>query len=123
MPETKVRDGGGGGKWTPGEWAYAHRLDYDCMYYRTQIFTPDTGETIATVHWYPEPKPGGVTGTYRDANAAVLTAAPRLYTELARLVAALEPLERNGGWPLDGAGVATLNGARAALALAEGDEG
>ena len=56
------------------------------------------------------------------ANARLIVAAPDLYAELARLVTALEPLERNGGWPLDSAGVATLNGARAALAKARGEQ-
>jgi hypothetical protein len=46
--------------------------------------------------------------------------APVLLAELKRLVAALEPLERSGNWPLDSAGIATLNAARAAIAAAEG---
>ena len=58
-----------------------------------------------------------------EGDAALLGAAPDLYTELSRLVTALEPLERDGGWPLDSAGVATLNGARAALAKARGERG
>ena len=109
-------------EFTPGPWSYEHRpCPFDGMY-RTQVFTPDSGETVATVDWYPEPKPGGVTGTYREANARLIAAAPALFTELERLVTALEPLERNGGWPLDSAGVATLNGARAAIAAAKGEK-
>ena len=55
-----------------------------------------------------------------QANARLIAAAPDILHELKRLVAALEPLERSGNWPLDSAGIATLNAARAAIAAAEG---
>ena len=52
--------------------------------------------------------------------ARAMAVLPDLLAELKRLVAALEPLERSGNWPLDSAGIATLNAARAAIAAAEG---
>ena len=54
-----------------------------------------------------------------EANAYLAVAAPRLLKELQHLVALLEPLERDG--TLNVPGHATLNGARAAIALATGD--
>lgn len=54
-----------------------------------------------------------------DANARIMAAAPDLYRELLDLVRLLEPVESTLSIP----GLATLNGARAALALAaEGGE-
>lgn len=72
---------------TPGEWFQSHRPipnDEEGMY-STQVYTED-GETIATLHWYPMPKredvfegkPVLVTGTYREANAKLIAAAPDL---------------------------------------------
>jgi hypothetical protein len=55
-----------------------------------------------------------------EANMHRIAGAPALLHELKRLVAALEPLECSGNWPLDSAGIATLNAARAAIAAAEG---
>ena len=112
------------GKWTPGEWrVFGDPEDMPGI----DTTLPD-GMGFSIVG-YAEPDDDsdyGIRG--RDmseawANAHLFVASPKLYTELARLVAALEPLEHTGGWPLDSAGVATLNGARAALALAEGGEG
>lgn len=48
-----------------------------------------------------------------EADAALFSAAPDMARELAHLVRLLEPLEKDGG--LDVPGLATLNGARAAL--------
>jgi len=53
--------------------------------------------------------------------ARFFAAAPTLYHELRHLVRLLEPLERDGG--LDVPGLATLNGARRALKMAEGKGG
>lgn len=50
---------------------------------------------------------------------ALVSAAPQMLEELRHLVRALEPLEANGGFSV-GSGLATLNGARAAIAAAEG---
>jgi len=55
------------------------------------------------------------------ANGNLVLAAPTLYHELRHLVRLLEPLERDGG--LDVPGLATLNGARRALKMAEGEGG
>lgn len=49
------------------------------------------------------------------------SAAPLLYHELRQLVTLLEPLERDGRLPVPG--LATLNGARRALAIAQGKGG
>lgn len=65
--------------------------------------------------------PGEVKGDQGIANARLIAAAPDLYRELVHLVRLLEPLERDGG--LDVPGLATLNGARAAIAKAEAGEG
>lgn len=52
------------------------------------------------------------------ANAYLIAAAPDLLRQLAHLVRLIEPLERDGS--LNIPGLATLNGARAALAKASG---
>lgn len=52
------------------------------------------------------------------AKQRLRAAAPAMYRELAHLVRLLEPMERDGS--LNVPGLATLNGARAALAQAEG---
>jgi hypothetical protein len=52
------------------------------------------------------------------ADALLIAAAPDLYRELAHLVRLLEPLERNGGMNVPG--LASLNGARSAIAKVEG---
>lgn len=54
------------------------------------------------------------------ANARLIAAAPDLLAELRHLVRLLEPLEQSG--ELQVPGLATLNGARAAIAEAEGME-
>lgn len=48
-----------------------------------------------------------------EANAKLIAAAPELLKELNHLVVLLEPLEKDGS--LDVPGLATLNGARAAI--------
>ncbi len=54
---------------------------------------------------------------YEMADAALIAASPDLLRELKHLVRALEPLERDG--IMNAPGVATLNGARAAINKAE----
>lgn len=54
-----------------------------------------------------------------DADRDLIAAAPDLLRELRHLVRLLEPMEREGG--LDVPGLATLNGARAAIARATGE--
>lgn len=53
------------------------------------------------------------------ANACLMAAAPDLLKELENLVRLLEPIERDR--PLNVPGLATLNGARRALAKARGE--
>jgi hypothetical protein len=53
----------------------------------------------------------------RDANALLIAAAPDLYRELEHLVRLIDPCIGSSGIP----GLATLNGAKAALAKARGD--
>lgn len=78
-------------QFTPGEWKQSHREipnDEDGMY-ATQVHTED-GETIATLSWYPMPKKSAVykgkkvivSGTYRDGNAQLISAAPDLLRAL-----------------------------------------
>jgi hypothetical protein len=83
-------------KHTPGEWHQAHRPipnDPDGMY-STQVFTID-GQTIADLAWYPMPareeiiegKTMSVIGSYREANAKLISAAPNLLKALDGLMA------------------------------------
>lgn len=63
---------------TPGEWKQSHRICDDEGNYATQVFS-ETGETICTLSWYAKPKDeNGAIGTYREANAKLIAAAPDL---------------------------------------------
>jgi hypothetical protein len=84
---------------TPGPWRVHPEIGF------TLIEAPD-GSEIADVR--------------DEANAPLIAAAPILYRELSHLVRLMEPLERDGR--LNVPGVATLNGARAALSSAKGKE-
>lgn len=77
----------------------------------------DNGFEIASVHGACDER----TIEMVEADVAKMTAAPELYAELAHLTRLLEPLERDN--TLDVPGLATLNGARAALARAAPDRG
>ena len=59
----------------------------------------------------------GDTRAESNANARLIAAAPDLLAELEHLVRLLEPLEQSGS--LQVPGLATLNGARAAIAKAQ----
>lgn len=77
-------------KYTPGPWVQSHRkngnMNNGHEMYSTQVYTPD-GETIATIHWYPKTKnESGVIGTYREANASLISAAPDLLEVLKELL-------------------------------------
>jgi len=63
---------------------------------------------------------GARTEEQTKANAYLASSAPDLYRELEHLVLLIEPHERDGS--LNIPGLATLNGARAALAKARGDQ-
>lgn len=101
-------------KHTPGPW----ELWTGCSWRRFGSKTTGTEVVVPTNHpidGHPDllfPN-GGQDGP----DAALITAAPELHRELAHLVRLLEPMEREG--TLNIPGLATLNGARAALAKAE----
>lgn len=61
---------------TPGPWQAKHRAGKDGMF-RTEIFSSEFGG-IATCNWTPKNCGNGVTGTYREANARLIAAAPDL---------------------------------------------
>jgi hypothetical protein len=87
---------------TPGEWQLTGR-------YGTMVQSADQ-KYIADVFYRSPDDPEA------KANAKLIAASPDLYRELERLVCLIEPLEHEGG--LDIPGLATLNGARAAIAKA-----
>jgi hypothetical protein len=89
-------------KHTPGEWQITGR-------YGTMVQSADQ-KYIADV-FYRTPD-----DSEAKSNAQLIAAAPALYRELERLVILMEPLEREGGLGIPG--LATLNGARAAIAKA-----
>jgi len=68
---------------TPGPWLWGHRLGDGGMY-NTEVFSATHG-VIATCAWTPQPRANGVTGTYRDANAHLIAAAPDLLESLREL--------------------------------------
>ena len=78
-------------QFTPGEWKQSHRKmpnSKDGMY-STQVYTED-GETICSLAWYPKPKEKGIhegkevmiTGTYREANAQLISASTNMLEAL-----------------------------------------
>jgi len=70
---------------TPSKWYQAHRENEEGMY-NTEVFTKD-GQVICTLHWYPKNEGNGVTSTYREANAKLISAAPCLLDALQELLA------------------------------------
>jgi hypothetical protein len=67
-------------KHTPGPWFQSHRKTAPDSY-NTQVYTQN-GEAICTLAWYPKPEVNGVVGTYREANARLIAAAPELLAAL-----------------------------------------
>lgn len=107
-------------KYTPGPWLQSHRkngnMNNGHEMYSTQVYTPD-GETIATIHWYPKPKnESGVIGTYREANAHLIAAAPDLYRALELILNSDMAMREED----EGEISTVLSIARAAIARAEG---
>jgi hypothetical protein len=81
---------------TPGPWGFKHRAGSDGDY-RTEVFSAKYGG-IATCDWTIKNCGNGVTGTYREANARLIAAAPDL---LAACIAMLA--ERTGAAQLSDA--------------------
>jgi len=98
-------------KWTKGPWRYFKQGDGTRFHITAR----------------PATKPGNRFDDFatvdigHEDDARLIASAPLLYDELAHLVRLLEPLERDG--TLNVPGLATLNGARAALSRATGEEG
>ena len=98
-------------KHTPGPWTVEQNRDYVIVTCGRPI---DADEVKFRLYGGEEADSDAVS----IANARLICAAPDLLKELAHLVRLIEPLERDGG--LNIPGLATLNGARAAVAKAEG---
>lgn len=100
-------------KHTPGPWEASRGIDKEPDRWVVTVVGPKPWG-VATIE---NGAPGDTLKT-EEANARLFAAAPELLRELKHLVRLLEPLERDGG--LNVPGLATLNGARAAIAKAEG---
>ena len=80
-------------KFTPAPWSQAHRICDEEGNYSTQVFSTETGETIATLAWAKMPPKKVVidgkqkiqTGTYREGNAILIAAAPDMLAALQNL--------------------------------------
>jgi hypothetical protein len=104
-------------KHTPGPWMVADSNSY------RRIVRTDRYEPVCCPVTQRDGHPDlqFPNGGYKGPDARLIAAAPDLYKELWHLVRLLEPLERDGR--LDVPGLATLNGARAALAKARREGG
>lgn len=100
---------------TPGPWGVF-------SYRPWSVFGDAGGVQVASCRWIDD------TGQFAhecapdeaaQANARLIVAAPDLLAELAHLVRLLEPLEESGA--LNVPGLASLNGARLAIAKARGE--
>jgi len=103
-------------KFTPGPWVAVR----NCSFWEIRDEANDfgcIGDACASSAAAPD---YGRSMDLGEANARVMAAGPELYAELRHLVRLMEPLEDRG--LLNIPGLATLNGARAALAKAEGQQ-
>jgi hypothetical protein len=73
---------------TPGPWLCAHR-EGDDRPWRTQVFD-SSGETIATLAWYPVRRPDGNLTTAREGNGKLIAASPDLLA-LTRIIGSAYP--------------------------------
>ena len=101
-------------KVTSGKWVVKQGSDY------TQVgtYTDDEFYPLANIV-EEETYDADIDVAEAEANAHFMAASKILYWELNHLVTLLEPLESNGN--LNVPGLATLNGARAAIAKAKGN--
>lgn len=110
-------------KFTKGEWSVPHFAMNDVRCNCAYVLSEGHMGSIATVdidNGLEIGKGGNDSPALEEAiaNAHLIAAAPELYAELAHLVRFFEPIEETG---LNVPGLATLNGARAALAKARGE--
>jgi hypothetical protein len=78
---------------SPAPWSQDHAPRKDGGY-ATQIFD-NAGSAIAYLTWAPRPEVDGVIGTYREANAALMAAAPEMFDVLGWLKSYAEVQVRN----------------------------
>lgn len=102
-------------KHTPGPWLVR------CQGYRLTVFHPTKNSDHVIVRQVEETSTTVDQPDRKPFDAALISAAPELLEALEHLVALLEPLEDSGA--LNVPGLATLNGARKALAKASGEGG
>jgi hypothetical protein len=95
-------------RWTPGPWRVDADDEGDPRCVVTDPADPDNEPQIQVAECWDE------------NDAAIIAAATALYRELDHLVALLGPMEQSGALRVPG--LATLNGARAALARARGEK-
>ena len=101
---------------TPGPWLWEYRRGGEGQY-NMEVYSATHG-VIATCAWTPRPLGNGATGTYRDANASLIAAAPEL---LDALQAAVEMYGKPGGpWNVPGSAGCWITQARVAIAKATG---
>lgn len=96
-------------EFTKGRWYHGDVEPY-CDTYIWSDIDNEESVLVATVEWQE------VTVAESEENARLIAAAPLLLKELESLVCLMEPLETEGR--LSVPGLATLNGPRAALAVA-----
>ena len=85
-------------KFTSAPWSQSLTICDEEGNYSTQVFSTETGETIATLAWAKMPpqkvvidgKPKIQTGTYREGNAKLIAAAHELLEACERALQVLE---------------------------------
>jgi len=102
---------------TPGPWVTKHRKG-DGAYCHTEVYS-DLHGGIATCDWTPENLGNGVTGTYREANARLIAAAPDLLAALQDAELQLEYMDLRSP---SGTTPTILTRIRTAIARAKGED-